>query len=67
MTKTVMYEYQGTNGIICSPIHLEDAYYIRKIQLVADEGKRLTKDDKHFFAKITVPEADAELWKEVKA
>ena len=49
MTKTVMYEYQGTNGIICSPIHLEDVYYVRKIQLTADDGKQLTKDGKHFF------------------
>lgn len=65
MTKTVMYEYQGTNGIICSPIHLEDVYYVRKIQLIADEGKQLTKDGKHFFYKMIVPEADVADWKEV--
>lgn len=65
MTKTVMYEYQGTNGIICSPIHLEDVYYVRKIQLTADEGKQLTKDGKHFFYQMIVPEADVADWKEV--
>jgi len=30
MTKTAMYEYLGTNGTICSPVHLEDVYYIKK-------------------------------------
>jgi hypothetical protein len=39
MTKTVMYEYLGTNGTICSPVHLEDIYYVRKLKLVADNGR----------------------------
>ena len=29
MTQTTMYTYLGTNGTICSPVHLEDVYYIR--------------------------------------
>ena len=65
MTKTVMYEYQGTNGIICSPVHLEDIYYIRKYQLTADSEKQLTKDGKHFFHQVLVAEDDVNLWKEV--
>lgn len=65
MTKTVMYEYQGTNGIICSPIHLEDVYYIRKIRLTAEDPKRLTKDGKHFFTQVTIPEDEVDQWKEV--
>lgn len=65
MTKTVLYQYLGTNGTILSPIHLEDIYYIRKIRLVADNNKRLTKDDKHFAQVVTVPEDEVDLWKEV--
>ena len=30
MTQTTMYTYLGTNGTICSPVHLEDVYYIRE-------------------------------------
>jgi hypothetical protein len=48
MTKIVMYEYLGTNGTILSPIHLEDIYYVRKLQLLADNNKRLTKNGKDF-------------------
>jgi hypothetical protein len=44
MTKTVMYTYLGTNGTICSPVHLEDIYYTRQIYLKADLGKLITKD-----------------------
>ena len=48
MIKTPMYEYLGTNGTICSPVHLEDIYYVKKYQLFADSGKKLTKDGKNF-------------------
>ena len=39
MIKQIMYEYLGTNGSICSPVHLEDIYYIRKYKLIADDKK----------------------------
>lgn len=65
MTKTIMYTYLGTNGTICSPVHLEDIYYIRKVKLTADAGKQLTKDGKIFFNAITVPEEEVAEWKEV--
>nr|DAF58810.1 MAG TPA: hypothetical protein [Siphoviridae sp. ctxMM9] len=42
MIKEVLYRYQGTNGIITSPVHLEDVYYIRYLRLCADKGKILT-------------------------
>jgi hypothetical protein len=64
MRKTVLYQYMGTNGIILSPIHLEDVYYIRKVKLVAEPGYLLTNGIVTQKA-ITVPEADVELWKEV--
>ena len=65
MIKTVLYEYLGTNGTILSPVHLEDAYYIRKLKLQADNGKRLTKNDKTFVRQIIIPENELEEWKEI--
>lgn len=65
MTKQVFYKYLGTNGVIVSPIHLEDIYYIRNIQLTADVGKLLTKDNKNFITQIIVPEEEVDDWVEV--
>jgi hypothetical protein len=65
MIKTVLYEYLGTNGTILSPVHLEDIYYVRKLKLLADNGKRLTKDNKTFVKSIIIPEDELEEWKEV--
>lgn len=65
MTKTVYYTYLGTNGVIESPVHLEDIFYIRKLNLIADAGKRLTKDGKNFYTSITIPEKELDEWKEV--
>lgn len=42
MTKQVWYKYLGTNGVIESPVHLEDIYYVRINILTADEGKILS-------------------------
>lgn len=66
MTKQVYYFYMGTNGTILSPVHLEDAYYTRRIKLTADEGKQLTRDKKNFCDSITVPEDEVDLWEEVE-
>ena len=65
MTKIVMYEYLGTNGTILSPIHLEDIYYVRKLQLLADNNKRLTKNGKDFVQSVVIPEGELDQWKEV--
>ena len=65
MKKTIKYFYLGTNGTICSPVHLEDVYYIRKVTLVADKGKRLTCDGINFVYATTIPEEDVDLWFEV--
>lgn len=64
MKTTVLYQYLGTNGTILSPVHLEDAYYVRKIHLVADVGYMLTNGE-IIKKSVTVPEADVSLWKEV--
>ena len=42
MTRQVIYRYLGTNGVIESPIHLEDIYYVRVNILTADKDKTLT-------------------------
>lgn len=65
MTKEVMYTYLGTNGIVCTPVHLEDIYYIRKYRLVADEGKKITKDGIKFTRNVIIPEDELELWYEI--
>ena len=65
MTKEVMYVYLGTNGTICSPIHLEDIYYIRKIRLWADDGKVITKDGKNYSYRALVPEDEVDQWYEI--
>lgn len=65
MTKIVMYEYLGTNGTILSPIHLEDIYYVRKLQLLADNNKHLTKNGKDFVQNVVIPEDELDQWKEV--
>lgn len=65
MIKTPMYEYLGTNGTICSPVHLEDIYYVKKYQLIAGNGKKLTKDGKTFVSQILVPDNEVDLWREI--
>lgn len=64
MKKTVIYRYLGTNGIIESPVHLEDVYYIRLFQLIADEGKILT-DGNRKSKNVTIPEDDFNNWEEI--
>ena len=65
MTKEVMYVYLGTNGTICSPVHLEDIYYIRKIRLWADDGKVITKGGKNYSYRALVPEDEVDQWYEI--
>lgn len=60
-----MYMYLGTNGTICSPVHLEDIYYIRRVRLTASPNKRLTKDGINLEYRITTTEDDVDNWYEV--
>ena len=64
MKKTVYYIYLGTNGTICSPVHLEDIYYIRQFLLVADDGKFLTNGDVKVKT-IMIPEDEINEWQEI--
>jgi hypothetical protein len=65
MTKQVLYKYLGTNGVIISPVHLEDIYYVRNLKLIADPGKMLTKDNKSFISQTVIPEDELDQWQEV--
>ena len=65
MKQTVIYRYLGTNGIIESPIHLEDTYYVRLLRLQADEHMALTKDGETLVRAALVPEEELDLWYEV--
>lgn len=65
MTKQVFYKYLGTNGVIESPVHLEDIYYIKLVRLIADKGKILTNGDRKVYD-IKVPEEEVENWHEIE-
>ena len=65
MRKTLYYTYLGVNGTITSPVLLEGVYAVKKYQLIASDGKVLTKDDKNYVDSIMIPESDLELWKEI--
>ncbi len=66
MTKEVYYRYLGTNGVIESPVHLEDIYYVRLLRLAAAPRcvlKNVLTNVQR--AAVLVPEEDAENWVEV--
>ena len=65
MKREILYTYLGTNGTITTPIHIEGTYYIRKLRLIAEEGKALTKDEVNFKYSVIIPEEDEDLWIEV--
>lgn len=65
MTKEILYEYLGTNGILRTPIHLEGIYSVRKIRLIAANDKHLTKDGITLKTSVIVPENEVNLWYEV--
>ena len=60
MRKTLYYTYLGVNGTITSPVLLEGIYAVKKYQLIASDGKVLTKDDKNYVDSIMIPESDLE-------
>lgn len=64
MIKQVLYKYLGTNGVLETPIHLEDIYYVRVISLTADEGKILTDGNRKCYS-ARIPEEDLDKWREI--
>lgn len=59
MKKTIIYRYLGTNGILETPIHLEDVYYVRLLHLEAEDGKMLT-DGNRKTSVVRIPEQELE-------
>lgn len=64
MIKQPIYKYLGTNGVIESPVHLEDIYYVRKTNLIAERGKILT-NGKVFMSSVIVTDDEVNNWYEV--
>lgn len=65
MKKETYYTYLGVNGTITSPVYLEGIYSVKKIKLIADTGKLLTKDGEHKYSQISIPENEVDKWYEV--
>lgn len=64
MTKTILYTYFGTNGIITSEVHLENVPALKKVRLTADKGKILTNGVVSLEVVVTT-EDSADSWQEV--
>ncbi len=64
MTKTILYTYFGTNGIITSEVHLENVPALKKVRLTADEGKILTNGVVS-LEMVVIAEESADNWKEI--
>lgn len=66
MIKRIYYHYLGTNGTILSPIHIEGAYCVKMIKIIADPDKMLTCDDgKTLRNSVLVPEEEENDWVEI--
>ena len=64
MTKEKIYTYLGVNGTITSPVYLEGIYSVKKIRLIADEGKILSDGNKR-ISSIIVQENEVSNWTEI--
>ncbi len=64
MVKTKMYRYLGRNGIITSPILLENIEPIPMLNLKASPGKVLTDGDR-FVTSVNVFVDELDLWTEI--
>lgn len=66
MKKEIIYTYLGTNGTVATPVFIEGAYSVKKIRLIADFGKALTKDfGATLYYNVLVPEIEVENWLEI--
>ena len=64
MTKQVLYKYLGTNGVIESPVHLEDIYYVRINVLTAANGRILTNGTE-YKKTVRCSDEEVESWREI--
>ena len=67
MTKQIFYRYLGTNGdVLLTPIHIEGAYGVKLIKVIADPDKILTCDNGITLRNsILVPEEEVNNWVEI--
>lgn len=65
MTKRLFYRYLGTNGVLDTPIHIPDTYYVRMYELVADSRHKLISKEGRSEFRVLVPEDEVKLWTEV--
>ena len=65
MKQRNVYTYLGQNGVLTTPIFLEGIYSVKKIELIADQYKILTKDGINFQKSVTIFPQELEEWYEV--
>lgn len=64
MVTNTLYRYLGTNGVIESPVHLEDIYYVRLKELIAEGRNQLTNGIRT-TKRVVVPEDEVNQWHEI--
>lgn len=64
MKKTKIYRYLGRNGIITSPVFLDNIEKINMLQLVAEKGKILSNGEEFIYMTI-IFEEDLNKWVEI--
>lgn len=67
MKQVIYYTYLGDKGVLTTQLQIPGATSVKKVMLAADEGKKLTKDGKHFTSLVLVPESEVALWSEIDA
>lgn len=60
-----LYVYTGDNGVITTPVFLENVPSIKKLRLIADDGKILTNGSIQ-VPTIVIPESKLDTWSEIK-
>lgn len=67
MKQRKMYRYIGKNGVITSPILLEDIKHIALLELIPEDGYVLTNGNIIRTHSALVPVEEVAEWKEVKS
>lgn len=65
MKQEKLYVYTGDNGTITTPVYLEGIPCVKKIRLIADDGKVLTNGTTETQS-IVVAESQVASWSEIK-
>ena len=60
-----LYVYTGDNGVITTAVFLENVPSIKKLRLIADDGKILTNGSIE-VPTIVIPESKLSAWSEIK-